>query len=159
MTEAKKKKKGKAGGRPKIPLITPDLGEVDKKGKIPPRPIILEDVYYWMDLQATAEEISGSFRVSVATLNRRLKEATGLSFGELKEKLCGGCKIKLRKNQLDLSRTSAAMAIWLGKIWLGQKDVEHLKEVIKDFSTLIRMVKDGNLEDKLTQPEQPHREE
>ena len=159
MTEAKKKKKGRGAGRPKIPLITPDLGAVDKKGKIAPRPIILTDVYYWMDLQATAEEISGSFRVSVDTLNRRLKEATGHSFAELKEKVCGGCKIQLRKNQLNLTKTSAAMGIWLGKVWLNQKDVEHLKEIIKDFSHLIRMVKEGDLEGKLTQPEHPPRGE
>lgn len=31
-------------------------------------------------------------------------------------------KIQLRKNQLDLSKKSAAMAIWLGKQYLGQKD-------------------------------------
>lgn len=31
-------------------------------------------------------------------------------------------KIQLRKNQLDLSKKSAAMAIWLGKQYLGQRD-------------------------------------
>ena len=31
-------------------------------------------------------------------------------------------KIKLRKNQIELSKKSAAMAIFLGKNYLGQKD-------------------------------------
>lgn len=31
-------------------------------------------------------------------------------------------KIKLRQNQLNLSEKSAAMAIWLGKQYLGQHD-------------------------------------
>ena len=31
-------------------------------------------------------------------------------------------KIQLRKNQLDLSKKSAAMAIWLGKQYLNQKE-------------------------------------
>ena len=31
-------------------------------------------------------------------------------------------KIQLRKNQLELSKRSAAMAIWLGRQYLGQKE-------------------------------------
>lgn len=31
-------------------------------------------------------------------------------------------KIKLRRNQLKLSEKSAAMAIWLGKQYLGQRE-------------------------------------
>jgi hypothetical protein len=31
-------------------------------------------------------------------------------------------KIQLRKNQMELSKKSAAMGIWLGKQYLGQKD-------------------------------------
>lgn len=31
-------------------------------------------------------------------------------------------KIQLRKNQIELSKKSAAMGIWLGKQYLGQKD-------------------------------------
>jgi AraC-like DNA-binding protein len=108
------------GGRPKIPMITEDLGEL--AGKLPAKPIILDQVIYWMDIGATAEEIAGCFRVSVDTLDRRLKETTGLSFAELKEKACGAAKVKLRNNQFKMSENNATMAIWLGKQWLAQKD-------------------------------------
>ena len=117
------KSKGKSKlGRPRIPIITEDLGKNGLAGKLPSKPIVLEEVLYWMQLQATAEEIAGSFYVSVDTLVTRLKEATGLSFSELKEKACGLGKLALRKNQFSLSKTNASMAIWLGKNWLDQSD-------------------------------------
>ncbi len=123
--------KKKKGGRPKIPLITPDLEEDGIECKLPPKQIILEQVLYWMDLGATAQEVAGSFHVGVRTLDRRLREETGLGFGELKEKVCGRAKIELRKNQFNLTRTNASMGIWLGKQWLGQK--ENVEDQVKDL--------------------------
>lgn len=115
--EAPKKKKT---GRPRIPVVTEDLG--DLAGKLPPRPIIMSQVFYWMDLGAPAEEIAGSFHISVDTLHNKLKETYGMSFSELKEKSCGAAKLKLRNNQFRMSEKNASMAIWLGKNWLAQKD-------------------------------------
>jgi hypothetical protein len=126
-----RKPTGKRPGRPKIPLVTPDLDEADLSKKLPPKPIDFEAVLHWMDLGATAAEIAGAFRVGTATLDRRLREQTGLGFGELKEKVSGGLKIQLRRNQFNLTKTNATMGIWLGKIWLGQKeDASELKELI-----------------------------
>lgn len=107
-------------GRPRIPEVTPDIGDLE--GKLPPKPIDYDAVLHWMDLGATQEEIAGSFRISVSTLYRRLFEKYGMNFDELKEKVCGPAKIALRRNQFHLSKTNASMAIWLGKVWLGQKD-------------------------------------
>ena len=57
------------------------------------------------------------------TLSRWCKRTYGLNFKEYKDKMgLMPLKIQLRKNQLDLSKKSAAMAIWLGKQYLGQKD-------------------------------------
>lgn len=132
MTETSDEKpvyKGKGkGGRPKIPMICEDLGKLE--GKLPPRPIMLDQVLYWMDIGGTQEEIAGSFRVSKDTLERRLIEMTGLSFAQLKEKACGAAKIKLRNNQMKLSETNATMAIWLGKQWIGQKDPDKSDAII-----------------------------
>ena len=69
-----KKRTGKPPGRPKIPLITPDLDEDDLAKKLPPKPVDFEAVLHWLDLGATAEEIAGSFRIGVRTLDRRLNE-------------------------------------------------------------------------------------
>ena len=43
-------------------------------------------------------------------------------------------KIRLRRYQLQLAEKSAAMAIWLGKQWLGQTDkaVVQVQELEKD---------------------------
>lgn len=135
MTDKSKKKMG----RPKIPLITKDICELENK--IPARYVNLEQVLYWMNLGSTQEEIAGAQHVSVDTLSRRLKEQTGHTFAELKEKCCGTAKIKLRNNQFKLSEKNASMAIWLGKVWLGQKDVEESKnkeEILENLSSFIK---------------------
>ncbi len=130
--------KTKKMGRPRIPMITEDLGPLEKK--LPPRPIILDQVIYWMDLGAPAEEIAGSFRVSVDTLYRRLIEETGLTFAELKEKSCGSAKLKLRNNQFKMSENNATMAIWLGKMWLGQCDPDKQAIVTLDKAIISELL-------------------
>lgn len=114
------KKSPTSMGRPRIPLVTPDLAGLE--GKLKPKPINIDEVIYWMNLSATCEEIAGSFYVSVSTLVRRLKEEFGMTFDELKKMCCGAAKLALRRNQFKMSEKNASMAIWLGKNWLGQKD-------------------------------------
>lgn len=57
-----------------------------------------------------------------------------------------GMKIRIRRNQLKLSEKSAAMAIFLGKNYLGQSDetvddnsgtLERLDEVLKQIDGVI----------------------
>ena len=69
-------------GRPKIPMITEDIGKLEDK--LPSRVIDLKQVLYWMDLGASQEDIAGAHYVSVDTLYRRLKEITGMTFAEMK---------------------------------------------------------------------------
>lgn len=60
---------------------------------------------------------------NVDTLSRWCKREFGLNFQEYAEQNGAvALKIKLRKNQLELSKKSAAMAIWLGKQYLNQKE-------------------------------------
>lgn len=57
------------------------------------------------------------------TLSRWCKRTYGLNFQEYKRQ--NGLmrlKIELRKNQLELSKKNAAMAIWLGRNYLGQTE-------------------------------------
>lgn len=57
------------------------------------------------------------------TLSRWCKRTYGMTFQEFKKQNeLMSLKIQLRKNQLDLSKKSAAMAIFLGKNYLGQRD-------------------------------------
>lgn len=137
VAEHPKPKKNKAG-RPHIPILCEDIGPLDKK--LPHRQIDLRSVMYWLDLGATAEEIAGSFLVSVDTLNRRLHEHFGFGFAELKTKCCGSAKLKLRENQLNLSEKNANMAIWLGKVWLGQHDKDSESNTFSILANFINAI-------------------
>ena len=83
-------------------------------------------------LGCTQEEICWWFRdengkmANVDTLSRWCKRTFGMNFQEFFKKNGGmNLKIKLRRNQLKLSEKSAAMAIWLGKQYLDQKEPEN----------------------------------
>lgn len=97
------------------------------------RPVVEFDKKLFSDLVGlgcSEEEICWVFRdentgkvANVDTLSRWCKRTYGLSFQEYtrKNKLML-MKTQLRKNQLQLSKKSAAMAIWLGKQYLGQSE-------------------------------------
>lgn len=150
------------GGRPRIPKITPDLGDLEDK--LPKKEVDYDAVLHWMDLGATQEEIAGSFRISVDTLSRRLKSKFDMTFAELKEKVCGSAKIALRRNQFNLSKTNATMGIWLGKNWLGQRDDpqgnESFNGELKDsIESLKKMYTDSPKESKKENIKETNQEE
>lgn len=94
------------------------------------RPVKEFDIKAFQDLVGlgcTQEEICWYFRdetgrcANVDTLSRWCKRTFGLNFQEYFAKNgYMALKIKLRRNQFKLSEKSAAMAIWLGKQYLGQ---------------------------------------
>lgn len=73
-------------------------------------------------LQCTLEEIAGFFDCSSDTIERWCKRELHKPFAEAYKERSAQGKITLRRNQLRLSEKSAAMAIWLGKQMLGQRD-------------------------------------
>ena len=80
-------------------------------------------------LGCTQEEICWFFRdetgkpANIDTLSRWCVRTFGQNFQEFYKSNGGiALKIKLRRNQLKLSEKSSAMAIWLGKQYLGQKE-------------------------------------
>lgn len=85
-------------------------------------------------LMCTREEICGFFGVSDDTLIRWCKqEYNGNTFLDVyKEKSAVG-KIALRRYQMKQAEKNAVMAIFLGKQYLGQKDVveETTHEVVQ----------------------------
>lgn len=86
-------------------------------------------------LQCTLEEICGWFDVTDKTLDRWCKRTYGESFSEVFAKKREAGKISLRRSQWRLAEKSAAMAIFLGKNYLGQSD--HV--VIEDRSALDKL--------------------
>ena len=73
-------------------------------------------------LQCTLEEIAGVFDCSVDTIERWCKREYGVPFAEVYKKHSAKGKTSLRRIQFKLAEKSAAMAIFLGKNYLGQKD-------------------------------------
>lgn len=78
-------------------------------------------------LLATEDEICSQLNISPDTLVRRVKEKFGVTFAEFLKKSGGTAKLSLRRNQFNLSRTNAAMAIFLGKNYLGQRDEQRIQ--------------------------------
>lgn len=73
-------------------------------------------------LQCSLEEIAGFFECSADTLERWCKREYKETFAETLKKYSSHGKISLRRNQFKLAEKSAAMSIFLGKQYLGQKD-------------------------------------
>lgn len=70
----------------------------------------------------TLDEIAGVFDCSPDTIERWCKREFKMSFAEVYKKESGRGKSSLRRAQFKLAEKSAAMAIFLGKNYLGQTD-------------------------------------
>ena len=99
------------------------------------------------ELQCTLEEIAGFFDCSEDTVERWCKREYKMRFADAYKTWASQGKISLRRNQLKLSEKSAAMAIWLGKQWLGQREMIEYedKEAIERLDAILEGIK-GNAE-------------
>lgn len=83
-----------------------------------------------ISLGCSQQEICWFFRdketgkpANIDTLSRWCKREYGVNFQEFsKQNKLNALRIQVRKNQLELSKKSPAMAIWLGKQYLGQTE-------------------------------------
>ena len=107
------------------------------------RPLKSYDKKVFVDLIGIgcgADEICWFFRddsgkpANIDTISRWCVREFGCTFKEYRQK--NGAmflKIQLRKNQIALSKTSAAMAIFLGKNYLGQADEPVVRDNDNDL--------------------------
>lgn len=86
-------------------------------------------------LQCTLTEIAGIFDCSEDTIERWCKRTYDEGFAETYKKHSAAGKLSLRRAQFRLAEKSAAMAIFLGKNYLGQSD----NVVVEDKSALDRL--------------------
>lgn len=86
-------------------------------------------------LQCTLTEIAGIFDCSEDTIERWCKRTYDEGFAETYKKHSAAGKLSLRRAQFRLAEKSAAMAIFLGKNYLGQSD----NVMIEDKSALDRL--------------------
>lgn len=84
-------------------------------------------------MQCTQEEILGWFDITDKTLTAWCRRTYRMSFSEIYAIKREKGKISLRRTQFKLAEHSAAMAIFLGKQYLGQSDkVEQTVAMISD---------------------------
>ena len=93
-------------------------------------------------LQCTKEEMCGWFGITDKTLESWCKRTYKKGFSEIFSEKRGKGKISLRRTQFKLAEKSPAMAIFLGKNYLGQTDkIEQVVTNIEDLSPLVEMLK------------------
>ena len=78
-------------------------------------------------LQCTEEEIACFFDCSVDTVERWCKRTYKKRFAQVYAEKRSLGKISLRRSQFELAKKSPAMAIFLGKNYLGQRDSKDLE--------------------------------
>lgn len=99
-------------------------------------------------LQCTLEEICGWFGVTDKTLNSWCKRTYSSSFSEVFRQKRGKGMIAVRRAQFRLAEKNATMAIWLGKQYLGQRDIVEQTiavDTVKDdeLSASLKALADG----------------
>lgn len=94
-------------------------------------------------IQCTAEEIAAVLELSVETVDKQVREKYDVPFSEyLKLKSAVG-KSSLRRSQWKMAQNNPAMAIFLGKNLLGQKDkseidyTKHLPVIVDDSGDFV----------------------
>jgi len=89
--------------------------------------------------QCTQREIAAFFDCSVDALDDACKRDLGVSLADIWDKREFSGRVRLRKIQFEIaeskSQGSAAMAIWLGKVILGQRDNTPIEPPTSVFST------------------------
>lgn len=73
-------------------------------------------------LQCTITEMCAFFNCDDMTLSKWCKETYGKSFSEVFKVKRGNGQVSLRRSQFRLAEKNAAMAIWLGKQYLDQRE-------------------------------------
>lgn len=107
------------------------------------RPRIQIDITQFEKLCAllcTEEEIASYFNCSVDTIEKFCKRTYGVSFAEIYKQKSGNGKIALRRYQMQLAQKYPAMAIFLGKQYLGQRDiVDKETETVKGSESVLAL--------------------
>ena len=90
-------------------------------------------------IQCTEEEIASWFKCSVDTIERWCHRELKMSFAEAFKTWSADGKISLRRTQFKMAEHNCSMAIWLGKQYLGQRDVQDISLTKNDDDTIREM--------------------
>lgn len=93
-----------------------------KRGQ-PKIEVNLDDFIKLCEMQCTRNEMTSFFDCEGSALDSWIKEHFNCNYTEIFERFRGKGLLSLRRSQFQLSERNVIMAIWLGKQYLGQKDV------------------------------------
>lgn len=94
-------------------------------------------------VMCTFEEMEHILDCDRHTLDNWCNRTYGARYSEVYKRFSDGGKASLRRNQFNLSKTNAAMAIWLGKQWLNQKELPYADNQMSGaLITYVRQVKE-----------------
>lgn len=116
-----------------------DLTQRDKGGR-PRKEINWETFESLCGIQCTQVEIASVLKCHIDTLRDHATDYYNDSFSNIYEKYSSPGKASLRRDQFRLAKKNAAMAIWLGKQYLGQKDREEKNNNAVTLQDLIDFV-------------------
>lgn len=96
-------------------------------------------------LQCTLTEIASFFDCSEDTIERWCKREQKMSFADAFKRYSASGKMSLRRWQFKMAEHNCAMAIFLGKNWLGQSDkIEQTITEVEDLTSLADMLKEDD---------------
>ena len=99
------------------------------------------------NIQCTLEEIAGFFDCCDDTINNWCKKEYGETFSEVYKKKSIVGKISLRRLQFQLAEKNAPLCIWLGKQYLGQRDIKETEEETEhEINITMSMPKEEDIE-------------
>lgn len=99
-------------------------------GGRPRKEITQREVDNLCAIQCTMDEIAAYFGCHRDTIRNRVRDWTGdseMTFSMYFAQKSVVGKVSLRRRQFRMAHKVPAMAIWLGKQWLDQKDVKEIK--------------------------------
>lgn len=117
----------------------------------PPRDFDIQLFENLCHVQCTTNELESILQTDLRTIDKWCQRVYGTSFTDSYKRFAEGGKASLRRNQANLSKKNASMAIWLGKVMLGQTDpqeqvnAKHLKGMLIDAI--------GSVKEKHAEPE------
>ena len=120
------RRNGKKGGRPRFTLG--------------------EDQWRAFDAMCSAGaleiDIAQVYRVDVDTINTMVKRVRGMGFSEYREQKKGLGRVLPAQIQLEMATVdkNVAMAIFLGKNWLGQSDKQQIDQRIESVNRVVYYV-------------------
>jgi len=93
-------------------------------------------------IQCPKHEICSILNVDNDTLDRMIKDEYNDSFSNAYKKYSDGGKMSLRRTQFKLAEKNATLCIWLGKQYLGQRDI--IENINNDRVVIVNDLGDTN---------------